>query len=127
MLVNPVVFHPQSDLIGLLDQHKIMTTLILQLRRLKFIQMMLLPKFMYLASDATVMRTQVSQLPALDPHTGGSGAAQIHFMPSFSFSAADILQGFYPEPGQHMCKPAVPMVIAVWKPNRHPQGTYINK
>lgn len=56
-----------------------MTILIFQLRKLKVSQTTLLPTFMYQVTDGDAMKTQVSQLPALDSGRECSEAAQIYF------------------------------------------------
>ena len=104
------------------------TTLILQLRKMRFSQMMLLPKFMYPAMDGGGMGTQVSQSPALDSGLESSEAVQIHFhvffLLLFSKCTARVLT---------MCLGNIyTSQLSLWwtqcgRPNRYPQGTHINK
>lgn len=74
-----------------------------------------MPKFIYPTMDGTRMGTQVSQSPALDTGLEGSEAAQIHFHGFLLLLFSECVIGLYHVPGQHVYKPAVPVMITVWK------------
>lgn len=66
--------------------------------------------------DGTRMWAQVSQSPALDSGPDGSEAAQIHFHAFLLLLFSECVIGLYHVPGQHVYKPADPVMITVWKP-----------